>query len=126
MEVDPPKYNQGDYVRIDFGSGHCKAMINKVKRNRRHDKNMREGRVHQYYVRSLHNPNGWFYEVAKHYSTGTEDIPDLRYDHWSPNPRLVIGEGEIQKLIPCPNDFKLKYLVQGMTNETEQLIRSNL
>jgi len=125
MEVGPPKYNQGDYVRIDFGSGHVKAMINRVKRNRNHDRAIRNGEASRLWWMKR-NPNGWFYEVAKHYSTGTEDIPDLRYDHWSPNPRLVIGEGEIQKLIPCPNDFKLKYLVQGMTNETEQLIRSNL
>ena len=123
MKIGPPKYNQGDYVRIRFGSGHCKAMINKVKRNRNYDKNMREGRVHPYYAR--HNPNGWFYQVAKHYGTGIEDIPDLRDAHWSPNPRLVIDEGEIQKTISADKNFKLQHLNEGMTNETEQLVRSN-
>ena len=120
LEIGPPKYNQGDYVRIDFGSGHCKAMINKVKRNRRHDKDMREGRVHQYYAK--HNPNGWFYEVAKHYGTGTSDVPDLRYAHWSRNLKLNISEAEIFKLIPADKDFKLEYLNQGMTEDTQILI----
>lgn len=123
LEIGPPKYNQGDYVRIDFGSGHCKAIINKVKRNRRHDQAMREGRVHRYYTR--HNPNGWFYEVAKHYGTGIEDVPDLRNAHWSRNLKLVISEAEIFKLIPATKDFKLQYLNQGMTAETEQLVISN-
>ena len=38
MDIGPPKYKEGDYVRIRFGSGHCKAMINKVKRNKGWDK----------------------------------------------------------------------------------------
>ena len=123
LEIGPPKYNQGDYVRIYFGSGHCKAMINKVKRNRRHDQMMREKNVPPYYAR--HNPNGWFYEVAKHYGTGVEDVPDLRNAHWSRNLKLVITEAEIFKLIPADKDFKLKHLSEGMTAETEQLVISN-
>ena len=123
LEIGPPKYNQGDYVRIDFGSGHCKAMINKVKRNRRHDINMREGRVHQYHAK--HNPNGWFYQVAKHYGTGIEDVPNLRNAHWSINLKLDISEAEVFKLIPADKEFKLKYLKPGMTAETEQLVISN-
>ena len=123
LEIGPPKYNQGDYVRIDFGSGHCKAIINKVKRNRRYDKDMREGRVHQYYAK--YNPNGWFYEVAKHYGTGIEDVPDLRNAHWSRNLKLVISEAEIFKLIPATKDFKLKHLSEGMTADTEVLVISN-
>ena len=123
LEIGPPKYNQGDYVRIDFGSGHCKAIINKVKRNRRYDKDMREGRVHQYYAK--YNPNGWFYEVAKHYGTGIEDVPDLRNAHWSRNLKLVISEAEIFKLIPATKDFKLEHLSEGMTADTEVLVISN-
>jgi len=123
LEIGPPKYNQGDYVRIDFGSGHCKAMINKVKRNRRHDKDMREGRVQQWHAR--HNPNGWFYEVAKHYGTGIKDVPDLRYAHWSRNLKLVISEAEIFKLIPADKDFKLEHLSEGMTADTEVLVMRN-
>ena len=123
MEIGPSKYNQGDYVCIYFGSGHCKAMINKVKRNRRHDQMMREKNVPPYYAR--HNPNGWFYEVAKHYGTGVEDVPDLRNAHWSRNLKLVITEAEIFKLIPADKDFKLKHLSEGMTAETEQLVISN-
>ena len=38
MDIGPPKYKEGDYVRIRFGSGHCKAMINNVKRNKGWDK----------------------------------------------------------------------------------------
>jgi len=123
LEIGPPKYNQGDYVRIDFGSGHCKAMINKVKRNRRHDQMMREGKVPQYYAR--HNPNGWFYQVAKHYGTGTADVPDLRNAHWSKNLKLLVSETEIRKLIPADKDFKLEHLSEGMTADTEVLVISN-
>tara|TARA_E500000305_G_scaffold97277_1_gene88013 strand:+ start:1611 stop:1985 length:375 start_codon:yes stop_codon:yes gene_type:complete len=123
LEIGPPKYNQGDYVRIYFGSGHCKAMINKVKRNRRHDKDMREGRVNHWYAKR--NPNGWFYQVAKHYGTGIEDIPDLRHAHWSRNLKLDISESEISKLIPADREFKLCYLSQGMTHDTEILVISN-
>jgi hypothetical protein len=123
LEIGPPKYNQGDYVRIDFGSGHCKAMINKVKRNRKHDRDMREGTASAWYVK--YNPNGWYYEVAKHYGTGTEDVPDLRNAHWSRNLKLTVGEGEIRKLIPATKDFKLEHLSEGMTADTEVLVISN-
>ena len=63
MEVGPPKYNQGDYVRIDFGSGHVKALINGVKRNRNHDRAIRNGEASRLWWMKR-NPNGWFYLVA--------------------------------------------------------------
>ncbi len=123
MEISPPKYNQGDYVRADFGSGHVKAIINGVKRNRNFDKALRERDINDYRVR--YNPSGWFYQVAKHYGTGQEDVPDLRNAHWSRNLKLVISERDIFKVIPADKDFKLKHLSEGMTAETEQLVISN-
>jgi len=123
MEIGPPKYNQGDYVRADFGSGHVKAIINGVKRNRNFDKRLREEDPSDYYIR--YNPSGWFYQVAKHYGTGQEDVPDLRTAHWSTNLKLVVSERDIRKVIPADKYFKLKYLKSGMTAETEQLVISN-
>ncbi len=123
MEISPPKYNQGDYVRADFGSGHVKAIINGVKRNRNFDKALRERDINDYRVR--YNASGWFYQVAKHYGTGVEDVPDLRNAHWSRNLKLVISERDIFKVIPADKDFKLKHLSEGMTAETEQLVISN-
>ena len=59
MDIGPPKYKEGDYVRIRFGSGHCKAMINKVKRNKGWDKMVKENRAQynkSYWLKQ--NPNG--------------------------------------------------------------------
>ena len=123
MKFPPQKYKQGDYVRADFGSGHVKAIINGVKRNRNFDKALRERDTNDYRVR--YNPSGWFYQVAKHYGTGQEDVPDLRNAHWSRNLKLDISECEIYKLIPADKDFKLEHLSEGMTAETEQLVISN-
>ena len=123
MDIGPPKYKEGDYVRIHFGSGHCKAMINNVKRNKRTDAAMRDGSMSPWWLKQ--NPNGWYYQVAKHYGTGTEDVPDLRNAHWSRNLKLEISEGEISKLIPANKDFKLEHLSEGMTADTEVLVISN-
>jgi len=123
MEIGPPKYKQGDYVRACFGGGHVKCVINGVKRNKRVDAALRDGSMSPWFLR--HNPNGWYYQVAKHYGTGTKDIPDLSKAHWSDNLKLVISEGEIIKAIPADSDFKIRHLTTGMTDETEQLIRSN-
>jgi len=120
MKFPPQKYKQGDYVRADFGSGHVKAIINGVKRNRNFDKALRERDTNDYRVR--YNPSGWFYQVAKHYGTGQEDVPDLRNAHWSRNLKLEISERDIFKVIPADSKFKLKYLKQGMTHQTFEIV----
>ena len=120
MKFPPQKYKQGDYVRADFGSGHVKAIINGVKRNRNFDKALRERDINDYRVR--YNASGWFYQVAKHYGTGQEDVPDLRNAHWSRNLKLEISERDIFKVIPADSKFKLKYLKQGMTHQTFEIV----
>jgi len=126
MDIGPPKYKEGDYVRIRFGSGHCKAIINKVKRNKGWDKMVRESNVDarssHYWVKQ--NPNGWHYQVAKHYGTGTGPLPDFTNSHWSRNLRLEIIESEVISVEDMPPKAKLQYLYEGMLPDTFNLLKA--
>ena len=123
MDIGPPKYKEGDYVRIRFGSGHCKAMINNVKRNKGWDKMVRESHAHNsYWVKQ--NLNGWHYQVAKHYGTGTQPLPDLTNAHWSRNLRLEIIESEVISVEDMPVKEKLQYLYEGMLPNTFNVLKA--
>jgi hypothetical protein len=123
MDIGPPKYKEGDYVRIRFGSGHCKAMINNVKRNKGWDKMVKESNAHNsYWVKQ--NPNGWHYQVAKHYGTGTQPLPDLTNAHWSRNLRLEIIESEVISVEDMPVKEKLQYLYEGMLPNTFNVLKA--
>ena len=123
MDIGPPKYKEGDYVRIRFGSGHCKAMINNVKRNKGWDKMVRESYAHNsYWVKQ--NPNGWHYQVAKHYGTGTGPFPDFTNSHWSRNLKLEISEGEVISVEDMPAKAKLQYLYEGMLPNTFNVLKA--
>ena len=124
MDIGPPKYKEGDYVRIRFGSGHCKAMINKVKRNKGWDKMVKESNVFQtsYWIKQ--NPNGWHYQVAKHYGTGTGPLPDLTNAHWSRNLKLEIIESEVISVEDMPPKAKLQYLYEGMLPNTFNVLKA--
>lgn len=123
MDIGPPKYKEGDYVRIRFGSGHCKAMINGVKRNKGWDKMVRESHAHNsYWVKQ--NPNGWHYQVAKHYGTGTQPLPDLTNAHWSRNLKLEIIESEVISVEDMPAKAKLQYLYEGMLPNTFNVLKA--
>ena len=124
MDIGPPKYKEGDYVRIRFGSGHCKAMINKVKRNKGWDKMVKESNVFQtsYWIKQ--NPNGWHYQVAKHYGTGTGPFPDFTNSHWSRNLRLEIIESEVISVEDMPVKEKLQYLYEGMLPNTFNVLKA--
>ena len=123
MDIGPPKYKEGDYVRIRFGSGHCKAIINKVKRNKGWDKMIKEGPPsHSYWIKQ--NPNGWHYQVAKHYGTGTGPLPNLTNAHWSRNLKLEIIESEVISVEDMPPKAKLQYLYEGMLPDTFNLLKA--
>jgi hypothetical protein len=126
MDIGPPKYKEGDYVRIRFGSGHCKAMINKVKRNKGWDKMIKEntiaGQSSGYWVQR--NPNGWHYQVAKHYGTGTGPFPDFTNSHWSRNLKLEIIESEVISVEDMPAKEKLQYLYEGMLPNTFNVLKA--
>ena len=123
MDIGPPKYKEGDYVRIRFGSGHCKAMINNVKRNKGWDKMVKEGRAsNSYWVKQ--NPNGWHYQVAKHYGTGTGPLPDLTKSYWSDNLKLEIIESEVISVEDMPVKAKLQYLYKGMLPNTFNILKA--
>ena len=124
MDIGPPKYKEGDYVRIRFGSGHCKAMINKVKRNKGWDKMVKESNVFQtsYWIKQ--NPNGWHYQVAKHYGTGTGPFPDFTNSHWSRNLKLEIIESEVMSVEDMPVKEKLQYLYEGMLPNTFNVLKA--
>ena len=124
MDIGPPKYKEGDYVRIRFGSGHCKAMINKVKRNKGWDKMVKESNVFQtsYWIKQ--NPNGWHYQVAKHYGTGTGPFPDFTNSHWSRNLKLEIIESEVISVEDMPAKEKLQYLYEGMLPNTFNVLKA--
>ena len=123
MDIGPPKFKEGDYVRIRFGSGHCKAMINKVKRNKGWDKMVRENHAYNsYWVKQ--NPNGWHYQVAKHYGTGTGPLPDLTNAHWSRNLKLEIIESEVISVEDMPPKAKLQYLYEGMLPNTFNVLKA--
>ncbi len=122
MDIGPPKYKEGDYVRIRFGSGHCKAMINNVKRNKRVDAAMRDGSISPWFL--THNPNGWYYQVAKHYATGTAPLPDLTKSYWSDNLKLEISEGEVMSVEDMPAKAKLQYLYEGMLPNTFNILKA--
>ena len=124
MDIGPPKYKEGDYVRIRFGSGHCKAMINNVKRNKGWDKMVKESNVFQtsYWIKQ--NPNGWHYQVAKHYGTGTGPFPDFTNSHWSRNLKLEIIESEVMSVEDMPAKEKLQYLYEGMLPNTFNILKA--
>ena len=122
MDIGPPKYKEGDYVRIHFGSGHCKAMINNVKRNKSTDAAMRDGSMSPWWLKQ--NPNGWYYQVAKHYGTGTQPLPDFTNAHWSRNLKLEISEGEIISVEDMPAKAKLQYLYEGMLPNTFNVLKA--
>ena len=124
MDIGPPKYKEGDYVRIRFGSGHCKAMINNVKRNKGWDKMVKESNVFQtsYWIKQ--NPNGWHYQVAKHYGTGTGPFPDFTNSHWSRNLKLEIIESEVMSVEDMPAKEKLQYLYEGMLPNTFNVLKA--
>ena len=122
MDIGPPKYKEGDYVRIHFGSGHCKAMINNVKRNKNTDAAMRNGSMSPWWLKQ--NPNGWYYQVAKHYGTGTQPLPDFTNAHWSRNLKLEISEGEIISVEDMPAKAKLQYLYEGMLPNTFNVLKA--
>ena len=122
MDIGPPKYKEGDYVRIHFGSGHCKAMINNVKRNKSTDAAMRNGSMSPWWLKQ--NPNGWYYQVAKHYGTGTQPLPDFTNAHWSKNLKLEISEGEIISVEDMPAKAKLQYLYEGMLPNTFNVLKA--
>ena len=122
MDIGPPKYKEGDYVRIHFGSGHCKAMINNVKRNKNTDAAMRDGSMSPWWLKQ--NPNGWYYQVAKHYGTGTQPLPDFTNAHWSRNLKLEISEGEIISVEDMPAKAKLQYLYEGMLPNTFNVLKA--
>lgn len=122
MNIGPPKYKEGDYVRIYFGSGHCKAMINNVKRNKNTDAAMRDGSMSPWWLKQ--NPNGWYYQVAKHYGTGTGPLPDFTNAHWSRNLRLEISEGEVMSVEDMPAKAKLQYLYEGMLPNTFNILKA--
>ena len=123
MDIGPPKYKEGDYVRIRFGSGHCKAMINNVKRNKGWDKMIKEGPPsHSYWIQE--NPNGWHYQVAKHYGTGTGPLQDLTNAHWSRNLKLEIIESEVISVEDMPPKAKLQYLYEGMLPNTFNILKA--
>ena len=122
MDIGPPKYKEGDYVRIHFGSGHCKAMINNVKRNKNTDAAMRNGSMSPWWLKQ--NPNGWYYQVAKHYGTGTQPLPDFTNAHWSKNLKLEISEGEIISVEDMPAKAKLQYLYEGMLPNTFNVLKA--
>tara|TARA_R110000782_G_C14753775_1_gene407465 strand:- start:620 stop:1000 length:381 start_codon:yes stop_codon:yes gene_type:complete len=124
MDIGPPKYKEGDYVRIRFGSGHCKAMINNVKRNKGWDKMVKESNVFQtsYWIKQ--NPNGWHYQVAKHYGTGTGLFPDFTNSHWSRNLKLEIIESEVMSVEDMPVKEKLQYLYEGMLPNTFNVLKA--
>lgn len=122
MDIGPPKYKEGDYVRIHFGSGHCKAMINNVKRNKSTDAAMRDGSMSPWWLKQ--NPNGWYYQVAKHYGTGTQPLPDFTNAHWSKNLKLEISEGEVISVEDMPAKAKLQYLYEGMLPNTFNVLKA--
>lgn len=122
MDIGPPKYKEGDYVRIHFGSGHCKAMINNVKRNKSTDAAMRNGSMSPWWLKQ--NPNGWYYQVAKHYGTGTQPLPDFTNAHWSKNLKLEISEGEVISVEDMPAKAKLQYLYEGMLPNTFNVLKA--
>ena len=122
MDIGPPKYKEGDYVRIHFGSGHCKAMINNVKRNKNTDAAMRNGSMSPWWLKQ--NPNGWYYQVAKHYGTGTQPLPDFTNAHWSKNLKLEISEGEVIRVEDMPAKAKLQYLYEGMLPNTFNVLKA--
>ena len=122
MDIGPPKYKEGDYVRIRFGSGHCKAMINNVKRNKSTDAAMRDGFMSPWWLKQ--NPNGWYYQVAKHYGTGTQPLPDFTNAHWSRNLKLEISEGEVISIEDMPVKAKLQYLYEGMLPNTFNILKA--
>ena len=122
MDIGPPKYKEGDYVRIHFGSGHCKAMINNVKRNKNTDAAMRNGSMSPWWLKQ--NPNGWYYQVAKHYGTGTQPLPDFTNAHWSRNLKLEISEGEVISVEDMPAKAKLQYLYEGMLPNTFNILKA--
>lgn len=123
MDIGPPKYKEGDYVRIRFGSGHCKAMINNVKRNKGWDKMVKEGHAsNSYWVKQ--NPSGWHYQVAKHYGTGTGPLPDFTKAHWSRNLKLEIIESEVISVEDMPVKAKLQYLYEGMLPNTFNILKA--
>ena len=123
MDIGPPKYKEGDYVRIRFGSGHCKAMFNNVKRNKGWDKMVKESRPsNSYWVKQ--NPNGWHYQVAKHYGTGTGPFPDFTNSHWSRNLKLEIIESEVMSVEDMPVKEKLQYLYEGMLPNTFNVLKA--
>ncbi len=122
MDIGPPKYKEGDYVRIHFGSGHCKAMINNVKRNKSTDAAMRDGSMSPWWLKQ--NPNGWYYQVAKHYGTGTQPLPDFTNAHWSRNLKLEISEGEVISVEDMPAKAKLQYLYEGMLPNTFNVLKA--
>ena len=122
MDIGPPKFKEGDYVRIRFGSGHCKAMINGVKRNRTFDKLLRDESMSPWWVKQ--NPNGWHYQVAKHYGTGTQPLPDLTNAHWSRNLKLEIIESEVISVVDMPAKEKLQYLYEGMLPNTFNILKA--
>jgi hypothetical protein len=123
MDIGPPKYKEGDYVRIRFGSGHCKAMINKVKRNKGWDKMFKENRARNSYW-FKQNPNGWHYQVAKHYGTGNGPYPDFTNAHWSSNLKLEIIESEVIGVENMPVKEKLQCLYTGMTIDTFNILKA--
>ena len=122
MDIGPPKYKEGDYVRIHFGSGHCKAMINNVKRNRAFDKALRDKSMSPWWLKR--NPNGWYYQVAKHYATGNALLPNLTKAYWSDNLKLEISEGEIISVEDMPAKAKLQYLYEGMLPNTFNVLKA--
>jgi hypothetical protein len=123
MDIGPPKYKEGDYVRIRFGSGHCKAMINKIKRNKSWDRMFKENRAqNSYWLKQ--NPNGWHYQVAKHYGTGNGPYPDFTNAHWSSNLKLEIIESEVIGVENMPVKEKLQCLYKGMTIDTFNILKA--
>ena len=122
MDIGPPKFKEGDYVRIRFGSGHCKAMINNVKRNKSTDAAMRDGSMSPWWLKQ--NPHGWYYQVAKHYGTGTQPLPDFTNAHWSKNLKLEISEGEVISVEDMPAKAKLQYLYEGMLPNTFNILKA--
>ena len=122
LNVGAPKRKQGDYLTIRFGGGHCKVMVNAVKRKVNFDKDPNSERAKAWFKR---NPSGWYYQVAKHYNTGTQHRIDLAKSYWSDNLILEIQPNEIIDIIDCGNVFKLTNLKEGMTDETYNLLVSN-
>jgi hypothetical protein len=83
---------------------------------------MRDGSMSPWWLKQ--NPNGWYYQVAKHYGTGTQPLPDFTNAHWSRNLKLEISEGEVISVEDMPAKAKLQYLYEGMLPNTFNVLKA--